>query len=64
MLQAGVTGEELFLSYGEGFWGFQRDSFRAIKREKREKQEGEQVIDHVLLPQVGKHPWLSRLPSL
>ncbi|KAL3162801.1 hypothetical protein ABBQ32_009259 [Trebouxia sp. C0010 RCD-2024] len=44
-----AAGEELFLSYGEGFWGFQRDSFRAIKREKREKREIERELEQARL---------------
>ena len=45
-----AAGEELFLSYGAGFWTFQRDSFRAIKREKQREWQLEQVSGHVALP--------------
>ena len=32
------AGEELFLSYGSGFWEFQKDRFRAIKEERELEQ--------------------------
>ena len=45
-----AAGEELFLSYGDGFWTFQNDAFRAIKREKQREMELEQVRGHSALP--------------
>lgn len=44
------AGGELFLSYGDGFWTFQNDRFRAIKRDKQIEAKLEQVFDHFASP--------------
>ena len=50
MLQRMPAGKELFLSYGDGFWTFQNDAFRAIKRDKQREMELEQVRGHCAVP--------------
>lgn len=48
ILQNNATGEELFLSYGDGFWSIQKDSIRAVMREKQRELELEQVSEQLL----------------
>ena len=48
LLTNNVVGEELFLSYGDGFWSIQKDSIRAVNREKQREVELEQVSEQLL----------------